>query len=101
MAVGQPVVAGPGSLLTGDRGPRRSLLLDAVGVRLTEEGESIRLMSFQPDSPMQGLAGLKHLPTATNTWIFTCGTMAGVALDISGRWQPLRLRFRDDGGHGA
>ena len=35
-----------------------------TGTRLKEEKESIRLISFQPDSPMHGLEGLKHLPTS-------------------------------------
>lgn len=34
-----------------------------TGRRLREFNPSIRLISFQPDSPMHGLEGLKHLPT--------------------------------------
>ena len=35
-----------------------------TGTRLKEERNLIKLISFQPDSPMHGLEGLKHLPTA-------------------------------------
>ena len=35
-----------------------------VGRRLKEELETIRLISFQPDSPMHGLEGMKHMPTS-------------------------------------
>ena len=35
-----------------------------TGRRLKEERESIKLISFQPDSPMHGLEGMKHMPTA-------------------------------------
>lgn len=54
-----------------------------TGRRLKEENESIKLISFQPDSPMHGLEGLKHMPTSIvpaiydevladeNTWIRT------------------------------
>lgn len=34
-----------------------------TGRRLKEFNKDIRLVSFQPDSPMHGLEGLKHLPT--------------------------------------
>ena len=34
-----------------------------TGRRLKEFNRNIRLVSFQPDSPMHGLEGLKHLPT--------------------------------------
>jgi len=35
-----------------------------VGKRLREHDRHIRLVSFQPDSPMHGLEGLKHMPTS-------------------------------------
>ena len=35
-----------------------------TGRRLKEENENIKLISFQPDSPMHGLEGLKHMPTS-------------------------------------
>ncbi len=35
-----------------------------TGKRLREEKPEIRLISFQPDGPMHGLEGLKHMPTS-------------------------------------
>ena len=35
-----------------------------TGKRLREEKSDVRLISFQPDSPMHGLEGLKHYPTS-------------------------------------
>lgn len=35
-----------------------------TGRRLREEKPDVRLISFQPDGPMHGLEGLKHLPTS-------------------------------------
>ncbi len=35
-----------------------------TGTRLKEMVENIKLISFQPDSPMHGLEGMKHLPTS-------------------------------------
>ncbi len=35
-----------------------------TGKRLKEEKSDVRLISFQPDSPMHGLEGLKHYPTS-------------------------------------
>lgn len=35
-----------------------------TGTRLKEMIENIRLISFQPDSPMHGLEGMKHIPTS-------------------------------------
>jgi S-sulfo-L-cysteine synthase (O-acetyl-L-serine-dependent) len=35
-----------------------------TGRRLREENPAIRLISFQPDSPLHGLEGLKHMETA-------------------------------------
>ncbi len=44
-----------------------------TGARLKEENESIKLISFQPDSPMHGLEGLKHLPTSLVPAIYNDG----------------------------
>lgn len=44
-----------------------------AGKRLKEENESIRLISFQPDSPMHGLEGLKHMPTSIVPGIYDDG----------------------------
>jgi len=35
-----------------------------TGRRLREEKPDVRLISFQPDGPMHGLEGMKHLPTS-------------------------------------
>ena len=35
-----------------------------TGKRLREEKPEVKLISFQPDSPMHGLEGLKHMPTS-------------------------------------
>ena len=35
-----------------------------TGRCLKEENESIKLVSFQPDSPMHGIEGMKHMPTS-------------------------------------
>jgi len=35
-----------------------------ISKRLREEKPDIRLISFQPDGPMHGLEGLKHMPTS-------------------------------------
>ncbi len=37
-----------------------------TGKRLREYNRDVRLISFQPDSPMHGLEGLKHMPTSIN-----------------------------------
>jgi cysteine synthase B len=41
-----------------------------VGRRLKELNRSIRLISMEPDSPIHGLEGLKHLPTSRMPGIF-------------------------------
>jgi len=35
-----------------------------TGTRLKEMVDTIKLISFQPDSPMHGLEGMKHIPTS-------------------------------------
>jgi cysteine synthase B len=41
-----------------------------VGRRLKDLNRSIRLISMEPDSPIHGLEGLKHLPTSRMPGIF-------------------------------
>jgi len=41
-----------------------------VGRRLKELNPAIRLISMEPDSPIHGLEGLKHLPTSRMPGIF-------------------------------
>ena len=41
-----------------------------VGRRLKELNRSVRLISMEPDSPIHGLEGLKHLPTSRMPGIY-------------------------------
>jgi cysteine synthase B len=50
--------------------------------RLLEYNSSIRVLSFQPDSPFHGLEGLKHLPTALVPAIYDA-TLADGNLEIA------------------
>ncbi len=62
-----------------------------VGVsrRLKDENPNIQCLSFQPDSPLHGLEGMKHLPTARVPGIYDasladaerhCSTEAAIAM---------------------
>lgn len=53
-----------------------------VGRRLREVNPSIKLISIQPDSPLHGLEGLKHMPTAIVPGIYD-PTLADEDLGIS------------------
>jgi len=53
-----------------------------TGRRLREYNPAIRLVSFQPDSPLHGLEGLKHLETALVPGIYD-PTLADMELRIS------------------
>lgn len=44
-----------------------------TGRRLKEELPGIKLVSFQPDSPMHGLEGMKHMPTSIVPGIYDEG----------------------------
>jgi cysteine synthase B len=44
-----------------------------VGRKLKELNSSVRLISMEPDSPIHGLEGLKHLPTSRMPGIFDPG----------------------------
>ncbi len=44
-----------------------------TGRRLREYDPSIRLISFQPDSPLHGLEGMKHMPTSLKPAIYDEG----------------------------
>lgn len=50
--------------------------------RLKELNPSIQCISFQPDSPLHGLEGLKHLPTALVPGIYD-SKLADTSLEIS------------------
>lgn len=41
-----------------------------TGRRLREHLPAVRLISFQPDSPMHGLEGMKHMPTSIKPGIY-------------------------------
>ena len=51
-------------------GPTRRRTFTGVGRRLKELNSAIRLISMEPDSPIHGLEGLKHLPTSKMPGIF-------------------------------
>ena len=44
-----------------------------MGRRLRELNPAVRLISMEPDSPIHGLEGLKHLPTSRMPGIFDPG----------------------------
>lgn len=52
-----------------------------TGRRLRELNGDIRLVSFQPDSPMHGLEGLKHMPTSIKPGFYD-ETMADENVEI-------------------
>jgi cysteine synthase B len=53
-----------------------------VGRRLKELNRSVRLISMEPDSPIHGLEGLKHLPTSRMPGIFD-PTLADQQIEIA------------------
>jgi S-sulfo-L-cysteine synthase (O-acetyl-L-serine-dependent) len=53
-----------------------------VGRRLKELNPSIQLISMEPDSPIHGLEGLKHLPTAKMPGIFD-PTLADSTVEVA------------------
>jgi S-sulfo-L-cysteine synthase (O-acetyl-L-serine-dependent) len=53
-----------------------------VGRRLKELNRSVRLISMEPDSPIHGLEGLKHLPTSRMPGIFD-PTLADAAVEAA------------------
>ena len=56
--------------------------LMGTGRRLRELNPNIRLISVQPDSPLHGLEGLKHMPTALRPGIYD-ETLADENLEIA------------------
>ncbi|MEN3002592.1 MAG: cysteine synthase family protein [Armatimonadota bacterium] len=69
-----------------------------VGRRLREYNPTIQLVSFQPDSPLHGLEGLKHLETALVPGIYD-PTLADMELRISTEeaYQMVRRLAREEG----
>jgi cysteine synthase B len=53
-----------------------------VGRRLKELKPSVRLISMEPDSPIHGLEGLKHLPTSRMPGIFD-STLADETVEVA------------------
>ncbi len=56
--------------------------LMGTGRRLREFNPSLRLISVQPDSPLHGLEGLKHMPTALRPGIYD-ETLADENLEVA------------------
>jgi cysteine synthase B len=69
-----------------------------VGRRLRDYNPAIQLISFQPDSPLHGLEGLKHLETAIVPGIYD-PTLAESALRISTEqaYQMVKRLAREEG----
>jgi cysteine synthase B len=53
-----------------------------VGRKLRELNSSVRLISMEPDSPIHGLEGLKHLPTSKRPGIFD-PTLADQTVEVA------------------
>jgi S-sulfo-L-cysteine synthase (O-acetyl-L-serine-dependent) len=53
-----------------------------VGRKLKELKPSVRLISMEPDSPIHGLEGLKHLPTSKMPGIFD-PTLADATVEVA------------------
>jgi S-sulfo-L-cysteine synthase (O-acetyl-L-serine-dependent) len=66
--------------------------------RLREEIPDIRLISMQPDSPLHGLEGLKHMATAIVPGIYD-PTLAdeNVTVDTESAWNMVRRLAREEG----
>jgi cysteine synthase B len=69
-----------------------------VGRRLRDYNPAIQLISFQPDSPLHGLEGLKHLETAIVPGIYD-PTLADSELRISTEqaYQMVKRLAREEG----
>jgi cysteine synthase B len=69
-----------------------------TGRRLREEQPEIRLISMQPDSPLHGLEGLKHMATAIVPGIYD-PTLAdeNLTVDTESAWNMVRRLAREEG----
>src|SRR5262249_52770260 len=69
-----------------------------TGRRLREANPAIRLISVQPDSPLHGLEGLKHMATAIVPGIYD-PTLAneGVSVETEAAWDMVRRLGREEG----
>jgi cysteine synthase B len=66
--------------------------------RLRAEKPDVRLISMQPDSPLHGLEGLKHMATAIVPGIYD-PTLAdeNLTIDTESAWNMLRRLAREEG----
>jgi cysteine synthase B len=69
-----------------------------TGRRLREAKPEIRLISVQPDSPLHGLEGLKHMASAIVPGIYD-PTLADedVAVETEAAWELVRRLGREEG----
>lgn len=69
-----------------------------IGRRLREAAPHVRLISFQPDSPLHGLEGLKHMPSAIVPSIYDPALAdENVTIDTESAWTMLRRVAREEG----
>ena len=69
-----------------------------TGRRLREARPGIRLISVQPDSPLHGLEGLKHMDTAIVPGIYDASLAdEDVRVDTEAAWAMLRRVAREEG----
>jgi cysteine synthase B len=69
-----------------------------VGRRLREERPDVRLISMQPDSPLHGLEGLKHMATAIVPPIYDPELAdQNVVVETEAAWRMLRRVAREEG----
>ncbi len=69
-----------------------------VGRRLKELNPSVRLISMEPDSPIHGLEGLKHLPTSKMPGIFDPNLADETVMVATEEAQEMTRRLaRDEG----
>jgi cysteine synthase B len=66
--------------------------------RLRHEKPDVKLISMQPDSPLHGLEGLKHMATAIVPGIYD-PTLAdeNLTIDTESAWNMLRRLAREEG----
>src|SRR6266513_3571081 len=69
-----------------------------TGRRLRKFNPSIRLISFQPDSPFHGLEGLKHMDTAIVPGIYDAGLAdEDLRIDTERAYRMVRRLAREEG----
>src|SRR5262249_26298911 len=69
-----------------------------TGRRLREEKPDIRLISVQPDLPLHGLEGLKHMASAIVPGIYDPSLAdENVTVDTESAWAMVRRLAREEG----